>query len=84
MVSSPHLAVPPSVAQGQMSNSFSYHLGRQYFNDPLIGDYSINYTQAGGVNGNTQDGLHHPILQVADVGPSLPYINHPSHNHAKD
>lgn len=83
MVLFSHLAAPP-VAQGHRSNSLSCHLGRQYFNDPLIGDYSITYTQAGGVNGNTQDGLHHPILQVADVGPPLPYINHLSHSHPED
>lgn len=37
-------------------------------NDPMIGDFSITFTEAGGVNGNTQDGLHNPILQLAQIG----------------
>lgn len=30
--------------------------GVQYFTDPDLGDFSVTMTQAGGVNGNTQDG----------------------------
>ena len=41
--------------------------GRQFFTDPNIGDYSINWTQAGGQNGNTEDGLNTPFLQLANV-----------------
>ena len=42
--------------------------GRQYFHDDRVGDFSITWSQAGGVNGNTEDGLHHPILQLANIG----------------
>jgi hypothetical protein len=44
-----------------------YLNGRQFFNDPRIGDFSITFTKAGGVDGDTKDGLHSPILQLADV-----------------
>lgn len=41
--------------------------GRQYFTDPRIGDFSITFSAAGGKNGDTEDGLHNPLLQLADV-----------------
>lgn len=34
---------------------------------PKIGDFSIEYTQAGGVNGNKEDGLHHPVIKMANL-----------------
>ncbi|ORY58227.1 uncharacterized protein BCR38DRAFT_478034 [Pseudomassariella vexata] len=41
--------------------------GRQFFTDPDLGDFSVTFTKAGGVDGNTQDGqvLHHPVVQLA-------------------
>lgn len=36
----------------------------QHNSDPQIGEFSITFTQAGGIDGNTEDGLHHPILQI--------------------
>ncbi|KAL8796249.1 MAG: hypothetical protein Q9195_001364 [Heterodermia aff. obscurata] len=44
-----------------------YLNGRQFFTDPHIGDFSIEFTQAGGINGNTEDGLHHPQLRLANI-----------------
>jgi hypothetical protein len=44
-----------------------YLHGRQYFTHPKIGDFSIEYTQAGGVDGNKEDGLHHPVIQMANL-----------------
>ncbi|CAJ2505382.1 Uu.00g127760.m01.CDS01 [Anthostomella pinea] len=41
--------------------------GRQYFTHDEIGDCSITYTQAGGQNGVTEDGLHHPVIQFAQL-----------------
>jgi hypothetical protein len=41
-----------------------YKGGRQYFNDPRIGDFSITFT---GKDGEGQ-GLTNPILQVKDIG----------------
>lgn len=64
-------AVPSHIIR-KFTNFALYYLGRQYFDDPNIGDYSITFTQAGGVDGNTEDGLHHPILQLANV--SLPIL----------
>jgi len=45
-----------------------YLAGRQYFSDPKLGDFSITYTKAGGVDGDTTDGLHSPVLQFANIG----------------
>ncbi|KAK3176434.1 hypothetical protein OEA41_007757 [Lepraria neglecta] len=41
--------------------------GRQYFTNPHIGDLSITFSKAGGVDGDTEDGLHSPILQLANI-----------------
>lgn len=41
--------------------------GRQFFHDDHIGDFSVTFSKAGGVNGDTSDGLHTPILQLAAV-----------------
>ncbi|KAH7408213.1 hypothetical protein DE146DRAFT_645574 [Phaeosphaeria sp. MPI-PUGE-AT-0046c] len=41
--------------------------GRQYFNHPDIGDFSITFSKAGGKDGNHEDGLHDPILQFANL-----------------
>lgn len=49
-----------------------YLNGRQYFSDPNIGDFSVEFSEAGGVNGNTEDGLHTPILRVANIGNNQP------------
>ncbi|KAJ6437861.1 protein kinase domain-containing protein [Purpureocillium lavendulum] len=35
----------------------------QYFKHPDLGDLSVTFTEAGGINGNKEDGLHHPALQ---------------------
>lgn len=48
-----------------VSNVFT---GRNYFSDPSIGDFSVTYTKAGGVNGDTTDGLHSPVLHFANIG----------------
>lgn len=42
-------------------------VGRQFFHDDHIGDFSVTFSRAGGVNGDTADGLHTPILQLAAV-----------------
>jgi len=39
-----------------------YAGGRQYFNQPHIGDFSVTFTKAGGVNGDKQDGYALPML----------------------
>lgn len=39
-----------------------YFLGRNYFSDPSIGDFSVTYTKAGGFNGDTIDGLYSLVL----------------------
>ncbi|CAO2654522.1 Nn.00g112550.m01.CDS01 [Neocucurbitaria sp. VM-36] len=44
-----------------------YLNGNQFFTHPDIGDFSIQYTKAGGVDGNTEDGLHHPIVKFANL-----------------
>ncbi|CAF9915980.1 MAG: hypothetical protein HETSPECPRED_002700 [Heterodermia speciosa] len=44
-----------------------YLNGRQFFTDSHIGDFSIEFTQVGGINGNTEDGLHHPQLRLANI-----------------
>ncbi|KAH7077767.1 hypothetical protein BKA63DRAFT_271590 [Paraphoma chrysanthemicola] len=41
--------------------------GRQYFTRPEIGDFSITFTKAGGIDGNKEDGLHHPVYQFANL-----------------
>ena len=41
--------------------------GRQYFSHPSVGDLSITYTKAGGKNGDTTEGLHSPIIQLANL-----------------
>ncbi|KAI0467601.1 hypothetical protein F4859DRAFT_494028 [Xylaria cf. heliscus] len=41
-----------------------YLNGRQFFHHDLLGDFSVTFTQAGGVNSD-QDGLHHPVYQFA-------------------
>jgi hypothetical protein len=41
-----------------------YKGGRQYFNDPRIGDFSITFTDTNGVSG---EGLTKPILQLKDI-----------------
>ncbi|KAI9798557.1 MAG: hypothetical protein M1833_004694 [Piccolia ochrophora] len=39
------------------------HLGgRNYFKDDRIGEFSVTFSEGGGQNGNTEDGLHHPII----------------------
>ncbi|KAF1985101.1 hypothetical protein K402DRAFT_464743 [Aulographum hederae CBS 113979] len=40
---------------------------RQYFHHNEIGGLSITFSKAGGVDGNTRDGLHTPILQLANI-----------------
>jgi hypothetical protein len=42
-----------------------YKGGRQYFNDPRIGDFSVTFTEIDGVDGQ---GLTGPVLQVKDIG----------------
>lgn len=42
--------------------------GRQYFHMDQIGDFSVTYSKAGGVDGDTTDGLHSPVLQFANIG----------------
>ncbi|KAF1846162.1 uncharacterized protein K460DRAFT_395645 [Cucurbitaria berberidis CBS 394.84] len=44
-----------------------YLNGRQFFTHPEIGDFSIQYTKAGGVDGNKEDGLHDPILRLNNL-----------------
>jgi hypothetical protein len=39
--------------------------GRQYFNDPRIGDFSITFASKDGILG---EGLTNPILQLKDIG----------------
>ncbi|KAH8165596.1 hypothetical protein CIB48_g2650 [Xylaria polymorpha] len=41
-----------------------YLNGRQFFHHDLLGDFSVTFTQAGGVNSD-EDGLHHPVFQFA-------------------
>ena len=41
--------------------------GVNYFTDPDIGDFSIEFSKAGGKNGNTVDGLHDPIVKINNV-----------------
>ena len=41
--------------------------GRQYFHMDQLGDFSVTYSKAGGVNGDTTDGLHSPVLQFANI-----------------
>ena len=41
--------------------------GRQYFHMDQIGDFSVTYSKAGGVDGDTTDGLHSPVLQFANI-----------------
>lgn len=41
--------------------------GRQYFDNADIGRFSITFTKAGGVNGDTQDGLHSPVIQLENL-----------------
>ncbi|KAF4969188.1 hypothetical protein FSARC_3564 [Fusarium sarcochroum] len=44
--------------------------GRQYFSHPDVGDYSITFTKAGG----GEDGLHSPVLQLADYNDWEPFV----------
>ncbi|KAJ4345391.1 uncharacterized protein N0V89_011521 [Didymosphaeria variabile] len=44
-----------------------YKDGEQFMHDDELGDFSVTFTQAGGVDGNTEDGLHHPVLKVAGI-----------------
>ncbi|OAL05990.1 hypothetical protein IQ06DRAFT_313192 [Phaeosphaeriaceae sp. SRC1lsM3a] len=39
--------------------------GRQYFNDPRIGDFSVTFTEKDGIDG---EGLTGPVLQVKEIG----------------
>lgn len=55
------------ISGGRGSWNVCYRGGRQYFHDENIGDFSITFSEAGGVNGNKKDGLHTPILQVANI-----------------
>ena len=41
--------------------------GRQFFHHDKIGDFSIQFDRAGGIDGETEDGLHHPKLRLADI-----------------
>ena len=41
--------------------------GVNYFTDPDIGDFSVEFSKAGGKNGNTVDGLHDPIVKINNV-----------------
>ncbi|KAI1163101.1 hypothetical protein F5B18DRAFT_350822 [Nemania serpens] len=41
-----------------------YLNGQQFFHHDLLGDFSVTFTQAGGVNSD-EDGLHHPMFQFA-------------------
>ncbi|KAI1076649.1 hypothetical protein F5B20DRAFT_593910 [Whalleya microplaca] len=42
--------------------------GVQYFEDSRIGEFTINFTKAGGKNSNL-DGLHSPEIALQNVGP---------------
>jgi hypothetical protein len=44
-----------------------YLNGNQFFTHPEIGDFSIQFTKAGGVDGNKEDGLHHPIFRFKNL-----------------
>ena len=39
---------------------------QQYWHDDRIGDFSIEYTKAGGINSDL-DGLHGPILRIKNI-----------------
>lgn len=41
--------------------------GVQYFHSDGLGDFSIQFTRAGGKDGDTTDGLHTPILRAAYI-----------------
>ncbi|KAF2826947.1 hypothetical protein CC86DRAFT_466719 [Ophiobolus disseminans] len=50
---------------GKSTWSACYQGGRQFFNDPRIGDFSIQFSGKDGIDGQ---GLTSPLLQVKDVG----------------
>ncbi len=41
--------------------------GVNYFTDPDIGDFTVEFSKAGGKNGDTVDGLHNPIVKINNV-----------------
>ncbi|KAF1911513.1 hypothetical protein BDU57DRAFT_598800 [Ampelomyces quisqualis] len=51
--------------EGKATWNACYKGGRQYFNDPRIGDFSVNFTDTDGIDGQ---GLTSPVLQVKDIG----------------
>lgn len=60
--------LPQDPVDYSSNSTVCYVGGRQFFHDARIGDFSIIFSEAGGVDSNTVDGLHTPILQLADIG----------------
>ena len=65
---------------------------QQYWHDDRIGDFSIEYSKAGGINGEKKDGLHAPILRVKNIQNWEPikvddvawYLEDSNYDHAKN
>ena len=46
--------------------------GVNHFTDPNIGDFTVEFSKAGGKNGDTVDGLHNPIVKINNVAKGDP------------